>query len=263
MKLTKKLFVAALAVVGFTFAGCNMNQDTYNIIDFDAPGNRADVEFTNQTKSMQRAWKTFNSNHKLGSCVITLDKSYGNAGNMGFIWGLEDGEESGTCNFYLATINYGNTSNVNKFGYYVSYYTGVGKEYLEGTTSNFCDKDGKVIGEDAGCTAHENQIVGNPWASLSEINNTGKVAFVLSWESGTGYKIALYEDATAPAVGSGTCYKPATTISVGLTTDEINATNAPDKGMGVYAMSRPNTTLSGSWEFPGFTATSNINEIPE
>jgi hypothetical protein len=262
MKLTKKLFIAALAVAGLTFAGCNMNEDKYGIIDFNAPGNRAETNFTNDTGSMQRAWKTFNSNHRLGSCVITLDKSNGNGGNMGFIWGLEDGVEEGTCNFYVATLNYGNQTNGNNFGYYVSYFTGVGKAYLEGSTGNFCDKNGIELGK-SGCTATETQIKGSPWASLSSINSTGKVAFVLSWEQNTGYKMALYEDATAPAVGTGTKYVSEFTIAAGLSDTEKQSDKAPDKGMGVYAMSNPGKTLHGTWDFPGFTATSNINEIPE
>ena len=47
MKLGKKLMVVAMAVATFSMVGCNMNEDEYHIIDFDAPDNRAEINYTN------------------------------------------------------------------------------------------------------------------------------------------------------------------------------------------------------------------------
>jgi len=266
MKLTKKLFIAALAVVGLTFAGCNMNEDKYGIIDFNAPDNHADVDFTNNTDHMQRAWKTFNSAHKTGTCSIYLDKSTGNGGNMGFIWGLEKNSD-GSRNFFVATVNYGNDSNGNNFGYYVSYFKGVDPSCLEGTTSTFLDLDGKKITTTESATTHAKEIViVDTWTSLTSINSTGKVSFVLGWEQNTGYTLRLYKEVDAN--GNGVSGKEASNIinigsTKGLTAEEVASANAPDKGFGVYAMVNEKKTLRGTWDFPGFTAFSNINEIPE
>lgn len=260
MKLTKKIIVAALAVVGLTFAGCNMNLDKHNMIDFDAPGNHAEIDFTNNTESMQRAWKTFNSKHRLGTCVVEYNKAKGAAGNMGFIWGLEDQPEN-TCNFYVATIAYGKSANTNGFNYYISRFEGVGKDYLEGTTENFCDKDGKVIGS-SGCSATETKIVPTGsaiWSSLSDIDSTGKVAFVLTWTQNQGYTISLYPDANSDGTGKGSLIT-SKNISAGLTSDEKADNKAPDKGFGVYAMCNKGKNLKGTWDFPGLTATSAVVE---
>lgn len=264
MKLTKKIIVAALAVVGLTFAGCNMNLDKHNMIDFDAPGNCATIDFTNETESMQRGWKTFNSAHKTGTCVIELDNSKGNGGNMGFIWGLENGPDN-TCNFYVATLNYGNQSNGDNYGCYVSYYEGVGKAYLEGTSSNFCDKDGNEITKTANANgAKETPIIpdSGTWKSLPTIKDEGKVAFVLTWTQGTGYTIGIYHADDVNANGNPTSL-PITSkasFATGLSDSEIASSDAPDKGLGVYAMSNKGKTLKGRWDFPGFSVTSAVVE---
>lgn len=253
MKLTKKLFVAALAVVGFTFAGCNMNQDTYNIIDFDAPNNCAKVDFTNETGEMQRAWKTFNSKHKTGNCVINIGGSNG-AGNMGFIWGIEDGADD-TCSFYIAAIN---KNGSNSYRYYVSYFEGVGKQYLSGTTSNFCDKDGNQIST----TPTENgakEIYISSGAGGWTSYNSSKIGFKLSWVKDTGYELEVFSDIDSTGTGVGS----PTTMTFAKAGEDTAATEAPDKGMGVYAMVYNGLTLQGEWDFPGFTAFSNINEVVE
>ena len=121
MKLGKKLMVVAMAVVTFGLVGCNMNEDEYHIIDFDAPGERAEINYTNNgiedktTKDKNgkenisgfiRGWATFNTNHRTANCLISFTDTAANtdAGNLGYVWNMRQDSNDKTYSFYVITF---------------------------------------------------------------------------------------------------------------------------------------------------------------
>ena len=253
MKLGKKLMVVAMAVATLSMVGCNWNKDEHHMIDFDAPGNHAEVNFTNDTDAEYiRGWATFNTAHKEDSVLITI-KNQTNAskdGNMGFIFGQTKNDDK-SYNFYVATVQWDN----GKLRAYVSYYENVDSNYLEGGYTNFVAVDGKNVVETQVLKGNDK----NAWFKVTEESNkftvdkegNVKVYIDLVFDEGQGYKVDFYKvdddnKKTGNAVVS-TAY-----MTNGLTkmnTDGNTKYEILDAHTGAYAMVLQGKTLTGTWDF--------------
>lgn len=258
MKLGKKLMVVAMAVATFGLVGCNMNEDEYHIIDFDAPGNRAEINYTNEglknegaTDGFIRGWATFNSGHKTVNCTITFDdtKSNTDVGNMGFVWNMT--EKNNTYSFYVISFK---SPSAGDLKYYISYYDKVGADYLSTTLKNFADKEGNEITTNVNSKtgAVEKKIeptdakynwTSAPSDSFNYDQTTGKITvFVkLDFEEAKGYKVSF-----GTADNNLKVFKDALTENV---KKEGETYKLPDAKMGSYAMVKPGCHLVGSWQF--------------
>lgn len=268
MKLGKKLMVVAMAVATFGLVGCNMNEDEYHIIDFDAPGNRAEINYTNNgledksTKDKKgkenisgfiRGWATFNSNHRTANCLISFTDTATNtdAGNLGYVWNMRQDSSDKTYSFYVLTFK---SASAGKLEYYLSYYNKVGADYLSSGFQNFCDKDGVILtsmdGTDLTKAGEVSIIRGegtSAWKTVDSAyftneNNKLSILVKLEFESGNGYKVSIGKD-------KKTATKVADNLAYGLTQEELSGNKAPDKDLGCYAMVKPQKNLVGTWTF--------------
>lgn len=268
MKLGKKLMVVAMAVVTFGLVGCNMNEDEYHIIDFDAPGERAEINYTNNgiedktTKDKNgkenisgfiRGWATFNTNHRTANCLISFTDTAANtdAGNLGYVWNMRQDSNDKTYSFYVITFR---STKAGELEYYLSYYNKVGADYLSSGFQNFCDKDGVMLNSIDGnnltnagevCIVKGNDT--NAWKSLGENsfvkeNNKLSIFVKLEFEKEKGYKVSIGKNINdVDEIG--------TNLKYGLTEDELKAEKAPDEDLGCYAMVKPGKNLVGTWTF--------------
>lgn len=260
MKMTKKFFAAALAVAALSLVGCNMNEDEYGILDFDAPNARCTTDFTNETATEYlRGWATFNTNHITSNCIIEMSgldsvtSELEQKGNMGVVFNLVKNDDK-TYNFDVITLKYGGNK---KLWYYISYYTNVDASYLSGPTQNFCDLDG--IEANKGGTCEEVKIAptgSGSWVKDIEwtVTDDNKLsAYIkLDYSETDGYTISVYDgtDDSTPVKFSKD------KITNGLekeidkkTGEETGKFVTPENMIGAYAMVKPGKTLTGSWKF--------------
>ena len=254
MKLGKKLMVVAMAVATLSMVGCNWNKDEHHMIDFDAPGNHAEVNFTNDTDAEYiRGWATFNTAHKKDSVLITIKNQSQTSkdGNMGFIFGQTKNDDK-SYNFYVATVQWDN----GKLRSYVSYYEKVDSNYLEGGYTNFVSiEDGK--------NAKETQILKgtgkNTWFEFIDENNkftvdkegNVKVYIDLVFEEANGYKIDFYK-VNENNEKNGEAVKSTGWMTHGLTVKGSEGSQEYeilDAHTGAYAMVLQGKTLTGTWDF--------------
>lgn len=249
MKLGKKLMVVAMAVATFNMVGCNWNKDEHHMIDFDAPGNHAEVNFTNDTDAEYiRGWATFNTAHKKDSVLITIKNQSKTSkdGNMGFIFGQTKNDDK-SYNFYVATVQWDNGI----LRSYVSYYEKVDSNYLEGAYQNFVTINGKK--------ANETQILkgngsdwyifdtGNEKFSVDKEGNV-KVYIDLVFDEEQGYKVDFYK-VSEDNEKTGNAVKSTGYMTNGLTKGDDGNYEILDAHTGAYAMVMKGKTLSGTWDF--------------
>lgn len=253
MKLGKKLMVVAMAVATFGLVGCNWNKDEHHMIDFDAPGNHAEVNFTNDTDAeFIRGWATFNTAHKKDSVLITIKNQTEKSldGNMGFIFGQTKNNDK-SYNFYVATVRWDN----DKLKSYVSYYENVDSNYLEGGYKNFVSIDGK----DAKETPILKGSGKNAWYEFTKdnekfsVDNEGnvKVYIDLVFDEKQGYKVDFYK-VNENNEKNGEAVKSTEYMAHGLTdngTDRNHNYEILDAHTGAYAMVMKGKTLTGTWDF--------------
>ena len=268
MKLGKKLMVVAMAFATFGLVGCNMNEDEYHIIDFDAPGERAEINYTNNgiedktttdkngkenSSGFIRGWATFNTNHRTANCLISFTDTAANtdAGNLGYVWNMRQDSNDKTYSFYVITFR---STSAEKLEYYLSYYNKVGADYLSSGFQNFCDKDGVMLASIDGnklSKAGEVCIVkgegSNAWQTVESGNFTSEnnklsIFVKLEFVQSEGYKVSIGKD-------KDNVIEIKTKLTYGLTDDELNANKAPDEDLGCYAMVKPGKNLVGTWTF--------------
>lgn len=267
MKLGKKLMVVAMAVATFGLVGCNMNEDEFYMIDFDAPAGTANINYTNASDyEYTRGWRTFNTKHQDADCTIRFKKPSSNEsnGNMGYIFNMKKNADN-SISFDTITVGYkkGDASTFRKgdgLYYYASRYENVGKDYINGNLTNFADIEGKVIDSknpevseakesslDRNDSQHWNKLGINP-------DNDGyyNVFIDLNFESDN----AEYEVTISNA-------KYDSTKKVWKSSDESSQTinnitlredkNNPQYPLGAYAMAIKGQTVEGEWIFSNFT----------
>lgn len=268
MKLGKKLMVVAMAVVTFGLVGCNMNEDEYHIIDFDAPGERAEINYTNNgiedktTKDKKgkenisgfiRGWATFNTNHRTANCLISFTDTAANtdAGNLGYVWNMRQDSNDKTYSFYVITFR---STSAGKLEYYLSYYNKVGADYLSSGFQNFCDKDGVMLASIDGkklSKAGEVCIVKgegtNAWKTVDSDNfknenNKLSIMVKLEFVKDEGYKVSIGKD-------KDDVTEISSKLTYGLTGEELKVDKAPNEDLGCYAMVKPGKNLVGTWTF--------------
>ena len=251
MKLGKKLMVVAMAVVTFSMVGCNWNKDEHHMIDFDAPGNHAEVNFTNDTDAEYiRGWATFNTAHKKDSVLITIKNQSQTSkdGNMGFIFGQTKNDDK-SYNFYVATVQW----DKGILRSYVSYYEKVDSNYLEGAYENFVGIDGQKVEEKYILPEENGWYVFEQDNTKFNLDNDGnvKVYIDLVFEESKGYKIDFYK-VNENNEKNGEAVKSTGWMTHGLTdkgSGESHKYEILDAHTGAYAMVMKGKTLSGTWDF--------------
>lgn len=262
MKMTKKFFAAALAVAALSLVGCNMNEDEYGILDFDAPNGVCTIDYTNENEATVsgntvsgtfiRGWATFNTNHVTSNCLITMEgldtvvSDVTQKGNMGFMFNLTKNDDK-TYNFNVITLKYGGSG---KLMYYISNYVNVDANYLSGPAQNFCDLDGKPAGTNSACKEVQIAPTSGTWATVTgwTVTDNKLNAFIkLDYSDTDGYTINVYDGTDASGVSKIT----EANIKNGLVADEDDTTKfeKPENMIGCYAMVKPSQTLKGSWKF--------------
>lgn len=251
MKLGKKLMVVAMAVATLSMVGCNWNKDEHHMIDFDAPGNHAEVNFTNDTEAEYiRGWATFNTAHKKDSVLITIknQSTTSKDGNMGFIFGQTKNDDK-SYNFYVATVQWDKGT----LRSYVSYYENVDSNYLEGGYENFVSIDGKAAKETKILKGSDN----NPWYEFKDegfsVDKEGnvKVYIDLLFDATKGYKVDFYK-VNENNEKNGEAVKSTEYMAHGLTnksTGDNHVYEILDAHTGAYAMVMKGKTLTGTWDF--------------
>ena len=267
MKLGKKLMVVAMAVATFGLVGCNMNEDEYHIIDFDAPGERAEINYTNNgiedktttdkngkenISGFIRGWATFNTNHRTANCLISFTDTAANidAGNLGYVWNMRQDSNDKTYSFYVITFR---STEAGKLEYYLSYYNKVGADYLSSGFQNFCDKEGSMLASIDGKDlqkAGEVCIVKGKDSDWTEVNaeyynnenNKLSIMVKLEFVQNEGYKVSIGQD-------KDNVTEISSKLTYGLTEEECKVDKAPDEDLGCYAMVKPGKNLVGTWTF--------------
>lgn len=264
MKLGKKLMVVAMAVATLSMVGCNMNEDEFYMIDFDAPSGTANINYTNLSDNQYtRGWRTFNSKHQDADCIIRfkIPSSGLSNGNMGYIFNMKKNDDK-SISFDTVTIGYKKSDNTtfieDGLYYYASRYEKVGKDYINGNLSNFADINGKVKGENGSVVTETALDGGNSdnWTKL-EINVDGEgyynVIIELEWKSDSKvFKVDISEaqlnDKSWEKKG-----EPKKTIDNIKVLDEGNNSDDPQYPLGAYAMAIKGQTVEGDWIFTNFT----------
>lgn len=251
MKLGKKLMVVAMAVATFNMVGCNWNKDEHHMIDFDAPGNHAEVNFTNDTDAkFIRGWATFNTAHKKDSVLITIKNQSQTSkdGNMGFIFGQTKNDDK-SYNFYVATVQWDN----GKLRSYVSYYEKVDSNYLEGGYTNFVSIDGNKAKETPILKGSGEEEAWYEFTNENEkfsVDNEGnvKVYIDLLFDENHGYKVDFYK-VDEKNTKNDNAVKSTDWMAHGLTSGNDGKYEILDAHTGAYAMVMKGKTLSGTWDF--------------
>ncbi len=266
-KITKLALVMAATVVAGAFMGCADKAGD------DADGLSLGKEFALENKTTtnyNRNYVTTKTKHTSAIAEIVMPKSTGLDNNgdgvVGMIFAVKENEDK-TQNFGLVGLRRNKAGEVQ---YYISYYTNVSlaSENLN-KANNFCDKNGKKIGE-TGCLATEADISGNfvdtgiraatgdvtvyveLLAGGTDTDNDGKVE---SDEGDGSYEIKIYDseawDATAKKLKTGALAKKTGTIVAAKTGD----TKATQYKLGMYLNAYANSTLKGK-----VTLVDTINE---
>lgn len=264
MKLGKKLMVVAMAVATFGLVGCNMNEDEFYMIDFDAPSGTANINYTNLSDNQYtRGWRTFNSKHQDADCTIRFKKPSSNEsnGNMGYIFNMKKNDDK-SISFDVITVGYkkkdDKTFTDDGLYYYASRFENVGKDYINGNLSNFADINGKVNGENGSAvkeTALDNGQ-SNKWSKLDiSVDNEDyyNVFIDLEWNNNSNnFKVDISEaqlnDKSWEKNG-----KPKKTIDNINVLDEENNSDDSQYPLGAYAMAIKGQTVEGDWIFTNFT----------
>ena len=265
MKLGKKLMVVAMAVATFSMVGCNMNEDEFYMIDFDAPAGTANINYTNLSDNQYtRGWRTFNSKHQDADCIIRFKRPSSGLsnGNMGYIFNMKKNDDK-SISFDTVTVGYkkGDASTFSKgdgLYYYASRYENVGKDYINGNLTNFADINGKVK-EENGSAVKETALDGsnfNNWTKL-DINVDGEdyynVIIELEWKSESkSFKVDISE---AQLNDKRLEKKRGPIISIDNieVLDAGNNSDDPQYPLGAYAMAIKGQTVEGEWIFSNFT----------
>lgn len=93
MKMTKKLLALAGGVAilasAFVFTGCKSEDDDDEFEAITGSNNDYEINFTNETDGMYRAYKTTFNKHLGGLCQISVEKDSTGDGTIGYIFDLE------------------------------------------------------------------------------------------------------------------------------------------------------------------------------
>ena len=264
MKLGKKLMVVAMAVATFGLVGCNMNEDEFYMIDFDAPAGTANINYTNASDNeFTRGWRTFNSKHQDADCTIRFKRPTSNEsnGNMGYIFNMKKNDDK-SISFDTITVGYKKSDNITfkKDGlyYYASRFENVGKDYINGNFSNFADINGKVKGEN-GSAVKETALDSsnsNNWTELGiNVDEEGyyNVIIELEWKSeSNSFKVDISEAQLNDKRWEKKGF-PKKSIDIIAVLDKGNNSDDPQYPLGAYAMAIKGQTVEGEWIFSNFT----------
>lgn len=264
MKLGKKLMVVAMAVATFNMVGCNMNEDEFYMIDFDAPAGTANINYTNLSDNQYtRGWRTFNSKHQDADCIIRFKKPSSGLsnGNMGYIFNMKKNDDK-SISFDTITVGYKKSDNdtfkEDGLYYYASRYENVGKDYINGNLSNFADINGKVNG-DKDSVVKETALDkdrSNEWSKLDiSVDKEGyyNVIIELEWKSDSETFEVDISEAQLNNKSWEKKGEPKITIDNIKVLDEGNNSDDPQYPLGAYAMAIKGQTVEGDWIFTNFT----------
>lgn len=100
MKMTKKLLAlwggVAILASAFVFTGCKAEDDDDEFEAITGSNNDYEINFTNETDGMYRAYKTTFNKHLGGLCQISVEKDSTGDGTIGYIFDLESNPNRAT-----------------------------------------------------------------------------------------------------------------------------------------------------------------------
>lgn len=254
--------LAASLIFGFT--GCREEEDPNDMLNVS--GSKCTIDYTNEsTTEYSRGFSSLKVTHYDAVCKISnttsLNKESGD-GVMGYIFAIKQNDDT-TYNFAIAGVR----NNNGTVEAYVSYFSNVGKDYLN-AGNNFADKNGILIGK-PGCLATEHDITkaalgDTSWKTLK--TNAGKsfdvwVNVVANDGTSTGrtgeagsYTVSFYNGdplRTTSASGSNTTYgagAPSAIAEYTVPASDTGLTAMTKLDLGFYANVYGSSTLKGTWE---------------
>lgn len=267
MKLTKIFSVvtcSALALAGaFMFTGCPDNLGSGDISVTEGGAKASVNNVTNESSTDYR--RTLEQGTILTKSGITSTITFENQtsssedGNMGIAFDYhskKDDDGDTVYDFGIVALKAVN----GKMVAYISYYSNVGGDYLSGSSTNFCDKNGVMI-SNSGCLAKEYKVLPSnsstdSWSSLDAKYYTSDL------DAGTvvsAVNIAVQEDGSfvvkiAKDTDSLDANKTENTDYVSYTVEQEVAnyyktsnTDGSNVKFAYYANIRPTKTLKGNW----------------
>lgn len=294
MKISKILMGAAALTGALILGGCRQNEDEHGILNIK--GDTASIDYTNEDTITYRGFNTLRTKHTDAVAVVSIDTNKAKAedgdkaGVFGFLFDLQKnsdkkntaGESKQSYDFSTVAIRYYD----GELGAYVSRYTGVSPEYMDGG-NNFNDVDNKEIGTKGSVGTEVSYLKGTPFTksnayarleSVTPIDGIVKVAIKVTADTENGkYTVTFYDGNTAiqeksetaedgTTVKTGDIASDATKLSftgTGKTGLSSNTVTLPSVGwkagassakaqteMGFYAAVYPKATLVGEIKLP-------------
>lgn len=281
MKLTKIFSVvtcSALALAGaFMFTGCPDNLGSGDISVTEG-GAKATIDVTNESTTDYR--RTLEQGTILTKSGITSTITFENQtsssedGNMGIAFDYhskKDDDGDTVYDFGIVALKAAN----GKMVAYISYYANVGGDYLSGSSTNFCDKNGVKIGDkyasDSDKTYNGTSLAGQsslakeykvlpPNSSSGAWSDLDSSYYTYDSDAGTvvsAVNIAVQNDgsfvvkiAKDKSSLSGTENTDYVSYTVAQTVDNYYKTSNTDGSnvkFAYYANVRPTKTLKGNW----------------
>lgn len=285
MKLTKIFSVvtcSALALAGaFMFTGCPDNLGSGDISVTEGGAKASVNNVTNESSTDYR--RTLEQGTILTKSGITSTITFENQtsssedGNMGIAFDYhskKDDDGDTVYDFGIVALKAVN----GKMVAYISYYSNVGGDYLSGSSTNFCDKNGVKIGDtyasDSDKTYNGTSLAGqsslakeykvlppnsstNSWSDLdakyytSDLEDAGTVVSAVNiavQEDGSFVvKIAKNTDSLDASKTENTDYVSYTVAQKVDNYYKTSNTDGSNVKFAYYANIRPTKTLKGNW----------------
>lgn len=164
MKISKKIFLAAITAAAVAFVGCGAG----GIGDEDiikVSGSKGTIDYTNDTENdYVRGVKKFSFKHTQSICHITVENvSAAGASVIGYVF--DEHKEDGLSDMYIAGLRV-NKDKGDVVEYYVSYFDGITDEEL---TAN-----GKSFGTEYGVNSNGEWVEAKGNKTTSDFNSLDK-----------------------------------------------------------------------------------------
>ena len=269
MKISKKIFLAAITAAAVAFVGCGAGgMGDSDIIKVS--GSKGTIDYTNDTENdMIRGVKRFNFEHTQSICRVTVDNvSAAGTSVIGYVF--DEQKNDGLSDMYIAGLHVKD----NLVEYYVSFFEDITDEELTANGDSF----GKEYGVDltTGKWVEESKSVNttSDYAPLSKANTDRLVkenkldcyVAVLYNEAEAAFNVGIYEaveglDAIKDIENIDAAEK-ALLASAKVAGGVIPAfDNTTVKGkVGCYANVKKGYTLTGSWQKTASKAAEVVEE---
>lgn len=269
-KLTKRLMGVAMSVAAVCMMGCNLNLGGHNIIEGAVDG--ATVNYTNETKAVQRELCRTKLKHHGGIYKITQEINFTADGMMGIVFGLDDSKKDDMSFFVVGTsIQYGKESG------YISYFTHIDEASLDDknfgvdpsnvVTTSKSDADNKQGPAEWEILALSNQnpLIKDTNGFLKDNKYEVQIAVYPTFSNNNydgSYTVAIYpatEDLEFDEHKQVKDKNATQSIIIEGVYDECKDLNDVPQGLiGYYVNVYAGNTLTGSWSLPSKNVISEV-----